>query len=176
MEVSIAAGLFFMLLAGALALYSAQNRLGWISRGQYDLQASAQKLLEEMVEGERRTWAGATVRGLRYASAVAVSEQGLCFRTANHVVTYYLEGTTIFRRVEAAYPEPLQVVAEGGSPVLQQVTRFEAVSEEHPITLGDGSQSRALTVSIRLDVRKDVEQDISLRTNVRLRNWFPPGS
>lgn len=172
-ELIVAGGLFFIVLMGVMALFIAQSRLGWISRGQYDVQSSAHRTLDNLVEGERRTWAGAEIRGLRYASAMAVSPDGICFRTYDHIVTYYLEGATLYRRVEPAVPGPLAVNPGGGSPVLEHVVGFSALPEQYTVTLADGSETQALAVALHLAVRKDPEQDIVLNTSVRLRNWSP---
>ncbi|MDQ7794983.1 MAG: hypothetical protein RDU89_11335 [bacterium] len=172
-ELTAAAGLFFIVLTGALVFFAAQSRLEWISRGQYDVQTAANRVLDNLVEGERRTWDGAEVRGLRYASGVAIGPEGICFRTRDHIVTYYRQESTLCRRVDPATPGPLEVTAAGGTLVLEHVTFFSASSEEYLLTYPDGSQTAALAVTLELAVRKDAEQDIALSTSVRLRNWAP---
>lgn len=130
LELTIAAGLFSIVLAGVMLLYAAQNRLAWIAQGQYDVQTAANAVLDDLVEGEKRTWAGAaTVRGLRCASDVVVNNEdgnGICFRTRwdderDHVVTYYREGSTLYRRVvvTATGEGNLELNTADGVPVLR---------------------------------------------------------
>ncbi len=174
LELLIAGGLLTLVLGGVMVLFAAQGRLEWIGRGQYDVQTAAQRVMDDIVEGYGRTWQDAKVRGLRYADAVAVAPHGLAFRTRTHIVTYYREGTRLFRLVEPRAVGPLTVKNAGGTLVLEGVVRFESSSSSVPITLPGSSPGQAMTVSVLLGVQAGAEQEIALDTRIRLRNWTAP--
>jgi len=173
LELLIAGGMLTLVLGGVMVLFAAQGRLEWIGRGQYDVQTAAQRVMDDIVEGYDRTWYGAEVRGLRYASAVAVAPQGLAFRTTAHIVTYYRLEARLYRLVEPAVTGPLTVKTAGGTLALEGVTRFETATVSVAITLPDGSPSQAMTASILLAVQAGAEQEIVFDTRIRLRNWLP---
>jgi hypothetical protein len=174
LELLIAGGMLTLVLGGVMVLFAAQGRLEWIGRGQYDVQSSAQRVMDDIVEGYDRTWDRATVRGLRYADAVAIAPHGLAFRTRDHLVTYYRVDARLYRLVEQPPPPlPLTVKNAGGILAVEGVTQFAVSTASVAITLPDDSISQAMTVSILLGVRAGAEQEIVLDSRVRLRNWRP---
>lgn len=145
--------------AAVLSLYGEGLQVLTVVARQAQLQDAARRVLDGMVEGVR----SGTVRppGLRAASAVAVSDQGLAYRVGSEVITYYLDVTTL-RRTVRQFSGALQVVAEGGEEVLQYVVSFTVSGER--------------LISIAIELAAHMVRDpswVRQETKVLPRNWSP---
>ncbi|MEW6524792.1 MAG: type II secretion system protein [Bacillota bacterium] len=156
LELVLVAAVLGIVVMAVMTLYGQGLRIEALTRHQYQMQERGRWLLETLVEGAKT--GTASPPGLREASQVATSPDGVAYRVGNLVVTYYLEGTRLKRSV-GPFTGTLAVVPEGGETVLEYVVQF-AVEEGDP-----------LTVVLRLSAAVARESaDVYLETKVSPRN------
>ncbi|MBI2873459.1 MAG: hypothetical protein HYY09_00080 [Firmicutes bacterium] len=125
LELLIAAALTISVFGLVISFMRDGNRLEKQGRLENESSREVRQLLAEMIDGSRIGTADA-IPGLRIASEVALAEQGLAFRSAGKVVTYYRIGSSIFRRVEPDGGGSLSVMPSGGVPLLESASAFHA--------------------------------------------------
>lgn len=130
LEVLLAVAVMGLLLGPALYLFTQGTRTEADTRRQFAHQERAYRVLTEIADGRDE------IPGLRAAAAVSVNG-GLSFRAGASSATYYLDGGRLYRKACTTPPcDPEDpVVPAGGTPVLEDMTAFQATRTGRLVTI-----------------------------------------
>jgi len=160
-EMMVALGILSLIIIGLVTFFSGGTR-AWVT-GQYQLEAqrNARLAMDRMVREIRE--------GKSISSDSNVTKAKVNYLTSfgKNPVTYQLNGTTIEREVNSAYNQVIDNVQSLAFKYLDS-SDTEVVL---PLTPEKALEISKVHIELEVDVDKDDSPDITLNTDVNLRNY-----
>jgi len=165
-EMMVALGILSLVIIGLVTFFSGGTR-AWVT-GQYQLEAqrNARFSMDRMVKEIRE---GSSISSSSNATSITINYLASFGKSP---VTYSLSGTTISRDTNPLIDNVLKIVGEDIFKYYDSIKQYIPDHSDPDINLLNNIHKISkIHINLKVDVDKDSSSDITLNTDINLRNY-----